>query len=383
MRDKYNGLILGIAQAQERDNLTAGQMLLLAFDSLFNNLDTANADLRAAAAADALDVSPDWASVDVFAAARDLGTVSSRPEMHELLDLTIFMHRILVVKEFFSLCTRSMVVFKAEASQLGQLLPTMDEVARPVKLFLAEYYRRQLLGVGSQSLATLTCRYVEARESNLLTNLKDKMTVEDLSKAFLDTRLSKPGMSDKGRFLSLEFENIWGLTKKTEVAKYLAENVEALQANQNCNGQQRVSFQWYHAESLAASALSGSSVAVVSPSLHETLNDLKSYVAALTLVFDELTAANLEYGDLRAAVESRLKWAAGANPEVREVLDSFSAAFVFIGVRYQNHVANGLRRAERRNEASKRRGEEIIVSRKRMKSEWCRGWDPRWRLAES
>ncbi len=53
-----------------------------------------------------------------------------------------FFCRLLVIKEYFSTCTRSAEVFKGDPTGFGKLLPTGDEVARPIKLFLVEFYRR-------------------------------------------------------------------------------------------------------------------------------------------------------------------------------------------------------------------------------------------------
>ncbi len=74
--------------------MTAGQMLLLAFDTLFNNVDNALEDLRMAVAEFSVEVPEEWAAgVDVVAESRVLAAESTRPDLYELLDLTTFMNR--------------------------------------------------------------------------------------------------------------------------------------------------------------------------------------------------------------------------------------------------------------------------------------------------
>ncbi len=74
--------------------MSSGQMLLLAFDTLFNNVDSALCELRAAAAEALQEVPEEWvAGIDVVAKADVLTAESIRPDLIELLDLTTFMNR--------------------------------------------------------------------------------------------------------------------------------------------------------------------------------------------------------------------------------------------------------------------------------------------------
>jgi len=48
----------------------------------------------------------------------------------------------------------------------------------------------------------------------------------------------------------------------------------------------------------------------------------------LALILEEVTATQLRYRELSSTVEQRLKWAAGANPEVQNVFDRYTTSFV-------------------------------------------------------
>ena len=74
--------------------VSSGQMLLLAFDTLFNNMDAALCELRAAAAEASLVVPEEWiGGVDAVAEAEVIIKEAVTPEIIELLDLTTFMNR--------------------------------------------------------------------------------------------------------------------------------------------------------------------------------------------------------------------------------------------------------------------------------------------------
>ena len=48
----------------------------------------------------------------------------------------------------------------------------------------------------------------------------------------------------------------------------------------------------------------------------------------LAAMLESVTEMQRRYQELNVAVEQRLKWACGANPEVQEVFNSYSTAFV-------------------------------------------------------
>ena len=96
-------------------------------------------------------------------------------EIGELIELWTYLNKLLVLKEYFAMCMRSSACFKTGSNTIvGTLFPSADEMARPVKVFVTEYYRRRMLGIPSLCLSTILCNYVNQSESNLLTNLPDE-----------------------------------------------------------------------------------------------------------------------------------------------------------------------------------------------------------------
>lgn len=100
-------------------------MLFLAFDSLFNNIDVAVEEIKMELSKES--VPEQWTQrIDVFGESKLLLYDS---ELSDLLKLITLMNRVLVMKDFFSVCTSSLLIFKAENS-FGQMLPTGDDIAR-------------------------------------------------------------------------------------------------------------------------------------------------------------------------------------------------------------------------------------------------------------
>lgn len=63
-----------------------------------------------------------------------------REDVGELIELSTFLSRLLVLKEYFSMCLRSSSCFKTDKNAIvGTLFPTGDEIARPLKVFVTEY----------------------------------------------------------------------------------------------------------------------------------------------------------------------------------------------------------------------------------------------------
>ena len=246
---------------------------------------------------------------------------STDPEAATLLELSAFLCRLVFLRDFFTLCTRAMLSFKADPGVLGEMLPSGDDVARAINKFLAATYARQLCGSASAGLAALVRQFVERalpEGDERRAGLADQ-DIEALAKA----ALGQNGPSSQRRFFDLEVENLVGHMRKAELAKYLEQNIEALQANQQITQVQRNSFQWFHEDDLPLEAIT-----IVPPVRLQFLADLKASVANLGAMLESVTEVQRRYQELNVAVEQRLKWACGANPEVQEVFDSYSTAFV-------------------------------------------------------
>ena len=208
------------------------------------------------------------------------------------------------------------------------MLPSGDDVARAINKFLAATYARQLCGSASGGLTALVRQFAERalpEGDERRAGLADGGgggDVEALVKMALGQSGPAGHLKSQRRFFDLEVENLVGHLRKAELAKYLEQNIEALQANQQITQVQRNSFQWFHEEDLPLEAIT-----VVPPVRVQFLADLKASVGNLGAMLESVTEMQRRYQELNVAVEQRLKWACGANPEVQEVFDSYSTAF--------------------------------------------------------
>lgn len=109
---------------------------------------------------------------------------------------------------------------------------------------------------------------------------------------------------------------------KSEVAKFLEQNVEALNASQRISQLQRASFQWFHETHLPLDAIT------LSPPVRSPLIiDLRNYMSMVLLLLENLTAQQKKYQEYHSTVEQRMRWACGANPDLQDVFDAYSTSF--------------------------------------------------------
>ena len=224
----------------------------------------------------------------------------------EYLDLKL--SRLVCINNFFEVCKKAMSCFKADKA--GELFPTSEELGRPTRNFMANYY----LKVFKDNVGSVITNVV----TDLLADqLNDHLNIQDQ----ID-RIAKQRGPDKVHFLALELNAIFANIQKTELALHLEHRVEILNACQQINQLQRNSFQWFHEDQLAMEA-----VTLVPPFRLQVLNDLKNCLAALIKGQQELGEVHGRYVDLTNTVEQRLRWACGANPDLQENFDQFSSAF--------------------------------------------------------
>ena len=352
MKSSYSRLVAGVSESQSRESLSPGHLLFLAFDSLFNNYEHSVRELKAAV------TSASGQSGWKASTKATWAMASPDPEAATLLQLSAFLCRLVFLRDFFTQCTRAMLSFKADPGVLGEMLPSGDEVARAINKFLAATFSRQLCGSASSGLAAFVYEFMPEEERVGAKAAAGRF--EAVSKFALQSSLNKS--LPQRRFFDLEIENLVGHMRKVELAKYLEQNIEALQANQQITQVQRNSFQWFHEEDLPLD-----SITVVPPIRGQFLADLKASVCNLAAMLESVSEMQRRYQELNVTVEQRLKWACGANPEVQDVFDSYSTAFVgqaaaLKAVAAVMKAANGAAGAVTQHESLRAQSAEAVAS---------------------
>ena len=111
------------------------------------------------------------------------------------------------------------------------MLPSGDDVARAINKFLAATYARQLCGSASGGLSALVRQFAERALPEGAELADGGGGIEALAKTALQSGATGHLKSQR-RFFDLEVESLAGHMRKAELAKYLEQNIEALQANQ-------------------------------------------------------------------------------------------------------------------------------------------------------
>lgn len=132
LKEKYQALLKTVGKRQEvKSELTAGQMLFLAFDSLFNSVDEALKELRIHMLS--FEIPAEWRGIEAFETCDRITAETLNPSLFELQESITFTKRMSVVSNFFAMCKKSMLCFKADGAEN---FVTGDDLVRPVKAFL-------------------------------------------------------------------------------------------------------------------------------------------------------------------------------------------------------------------------------------------------------
>ena len=134
-------------------------------------------------------------------------------------------------------------------------MPTGEDLLKPVKKFVSEYFQMMVLGTGPRHLA---CAFTQfARDSNdqpvtrffEINQGKEKLDLEQLWQALFDEKMASGALNQariaKCSVLVSKLENF---VQKWEMAQQLDAALEMMNAAQQVNALQHAGVQWYHEE---------------------------------------------------------------------------------------------------------------------------------------
>jgi hypothetical protein len=158
-----------------------------------------------------------------------LNNIDHRPDLEDLSDLITFMARLNTIKGFFDLCAASVSCFKADLLAIGQNFPTTNDLARPVRQFIVEFYRRQLVGMPSMTLCLSVVNFAESIIADLSPMWNQ---LSDLTKIVVEQQTIYPATPEKVQYLSLELNALCVNLEKMTTALALEQQLELLFASQ-------------------------------------------------------------------------------------------------------------------------------------------------------
>lgn len=322
LRSNFDALL----QSQPSEPLTAGQMLLMGFNGLFDKLQEESN--RLITALSTLETPICWKKVDQLREAKALAAPVFSEQTRQVLDDIFLLKRVQTMTEFFSLCGQMCRGFK------GIGMATVyddDRLSKPIRRFTADYVSRQLLGVTSQTIALTLCFLLQRIGINVTDEIEqrdvgaeNKVPLEDLCRKAVDLNL-KRGMFTgnilaQASGLCSNLESSW---RKREVARYMQQKLEIQRSTMERLQLQLTAHHWLHEDVIMLQP----GLAALSPLIRSNfLLDLRKTCSALLAMQGRLTEAREQQKTLIASAEQRLKWAAGANPDLNNIMAQFECA---------------------------------------------------------
>lgn len=323
LQNQFNDL-LKIPDAEPTD-LSPGQMLLMAFNGLFIKLETEFSGLMEAT--ELVDVADNWRNVDLIKEAKSYQLSSFTLDARGLMSSYFFVKRLQAMQEFFQMCQQFSSVLETGSS--GNLCFDDEQLAKPVKKFIADYVRKQVIGFPSQILGYIICVYINSMGLDVSAEieLKDvgaesKVPLDDMCKKAVDSCLKN------GQFKHIQFTQASSLTssqestwRKHDLARRLDENIVLVKGSLQRVQFQLARYQWLH-EDIFTNAR-GHHSQMVMPNRASIMSEMRKSMSSLLTQENNLVCCMERYNQLESSITQRLRWAAGANPSLNMVLTQF------------------------------------------------------------
>ncbi|XP_056263705.1 serine/threonine-protein kinase SMG1 isoform X2 [Pseudoliparis swirei] len=355
LRAQYSELIQPRVDGPGHDSpkMSAGQMLLVAFDGMFTQLEAAFRQLTEKLSS--LEVPLAWRKVDVLREAR-ASQLHFFDGVHQrqLMEDVFFLKRLQTIRDFFRLCASFAQTLSGTSSPAEDLVPTNgpvvlgkplyrrpsapgppgvsvvseEQMTRPIKAFTAAFVGQVLMGLPSQALGLALCSTLSVLGLDVLAQVEakdfgaeSKVSLEELCKAAVEQglasgRLAQPLLS-RATVLASSYDAAW---KKVDLLRRLDGHLEAAKAGLQRSQLHIAMFQWQHEDALGSN---NQPLSASIPPRSVTLGNMKKKLYKLSQDEGAIVAIQEKLASLEASIEQRLKWAGGANPALAPVLQDF------------------------------------------------------------
>ncbi|XP_067343536.1 serine/threonine-protein kinase SMG1 isoform X2 [Channa argus] len=337
---------------QDTPKMSAGQMLLVAFDGMFTQLETAFGQLTDKLSS--LEVPSAWRKVDVLREARatQLHFFESLNQ-RQLMEEVFFLKRLQTIRDFFRLCSSFAQTLSGTCPPAEDLLPTNgpvvlgkplfrrpsavgsgvaviseEQMTRPIKAFTAEFVRQMLMGLPSQALSLALCSTLSTLGLDVVSQVEakdfgaeNKVSLDELCKKAVEQSLTSGRVSqlllNRATVLASSYDTAW---KKVDLLRRLDANLEATKASLQRSQLHIAMFQWQHEDVLSPN---NQPLSVSIPPRSVILSNMKKKLYKLSQDEAAIVSIQEKLASLEASIEQRLKWAGGANPALAPVLQDF------------------------------------------------------------
>uniref|UniRef100_A0A8C2ZRH5 non-specific serine/threonine protein kinase n=1 Tax=Cyclopterus lumpus TaxID=8103 RepID=A0A8C2ZRH5_CYCLU len=310
---------------QDTPKMSAGQMLLVAFDGMFTQLETAFGQLTEKLSS--LEVPLAWRKVDVLREARATQLhFFDGVNQRQLMEDVFFLKRLQTIRDFFRLCASFAQTLSGKSS--GVAVVSEEQMTRPIKAFTAEFVRQMLMGLPSQALGLALCSTLSALGLDVVAQVEakdfgaeSKVSLDDLCKTAVEQGLASGRVSqlllNRATVLASSYDAAW---KKVDLLRRLDVSLEAAKASLQRSQLHIAMFQWQHEDVLGPN---NQPLSVSIPPRSVILGNMKKKLYKLSQDEGSIVAIQEKLASLEASIEQRLKWAGGANPALAPVLQDF------------------------------------------------------------
>ncbi|GCC18493.1 hypothetical protein chiPu_0017960 [Chiloscyllium punctatum] len=333
---------------EQTPKMSAGQMLLVAFDGMFAQVEIAFGLLIEKL--NKMEVPLAWRKIDIIREARSTQVNFFDDDNHRLvLEEIFFLKRLQTIKEFFRLCgtfahTLSGAISLDDPSSLNGPVPMVnvksmyrsscfseDQMAKPIKAFTADFVRQLLIGLPTQALGLTLCSYISALGVDIIAQVEakdfgaeSKVSVDDLCKKAVEHNIQVGRFSqlvmNRATVLASSYDTAW---KKHDLVRRLETNIASCKTSFQRVQIQIAMFQWQHEDILINRTQPISTV--TPPPRSGILSNMKKKLHALSQLEVSVATVQEKLAALEASIEQRLKWAGGANPALAPILQDFEA----------------------------------------------------------
>ncbi|XP_043241225.1 serine/threonine-protein kinase SMG1-like [Amphibalanus amphitrite] len=308
------------AQVNRRDGqMTQGQMLLMGFNILFETVERKVETLVAR-----LPQLREWASVDCIRDAAAIMAPLRSAATREVLQLMTFLLRLELLQNFFTKCLQNAAAYTGvEMPQLQLSVCSDGQLTAPLRQCISGYLRRTVLGLPSLLAARLTCRLadtcgisVTAEVAQREVGADSRVPLEELVRAALERALAD-GTATSGQLARCQqrvtqLETAW--RQHSLLSACQEELAQCQRAAERYQLSEAAHLWLYH--DLTGTAGTGRDLVL------DQLNRAISAAHRCPPLWDLCD----EFSQLAQSVEQRLRWAAGANAEVTQLLESHTSS---------------------------------------------------------
>ncbi|OXB81814.1 UNVERIFIED_CONTAM: hypothetical protein H355_015011 [Colinus virginianus] len=331
----------------ETPKMSAGQMLLVAFDGMFAQVETAFGLLIEKL--NKMEVPVAWRKIDIIREARSTQVnFFDDDNNRQVLEEIFFLKRLQTIKEFFRLCgtfSKTLSGISSLDDQNAVNGPVQivnvkalyrnscfseDQMAKPIKAFTADFVRQLLIGLPNQALGLTLCSFISALGVDIIAQVEakdfgaeSKVSVDDLCKKAVEHNIQIGKFSqlvmNRATVLASSYDTAW---KKHDLVRRLETSISSCKTSLQRVQLHIAMFQWQHEDLLISRP---QAISVTPPPRSAILANMKKKLHTLSQIEASIATVQEKLAALEASIEQRLKWAGGANPALAPVLQDFDA----------------------------------------------------------